>query len=243
MGRLGCEVHMFDPTVSYPYEFGKNLYFHPWGLYGGQKNASYSVKFQSKHYGKIQDQNNMFRLNEIIEMLGHQNRIISVLKIDCEGCELEVFGHRHPKDNHMFTQINQILLEFHFSSSLGIDNAHRIPLISNSYDTIINNDRNNKFSKFYQHDNAGYSDDQLIIPQLIELGFPKSICCREIGFIRKCNNINRNNINITEYALERYKKSLEGSLIALYRFHYHITLSLIILILIVNIIVTTNEYI
>jgi len=95
MARLGCEVHMFDPTVTYEYNFGKNAYFHPWGLYGGPKNASSSVKFQSRWYGKIQDDNKMFRLEEIVEMLGHQNRTISVLKIDCEGCELEVFGYRH----------------------------------------------------------------------------------------------------------------------------------------------------
>ena len=51
MGRLGCEVHMFDPTVSYPYEFSKNVYFHNWGLYGGNIQTSYSMKFKSKYYG------------------------------------------------------------------------------------------------------------------------------------------------------------------------------------------------
>jgi hypothetical protein len=124
-------------------------------------------------------------------------------------------------DNNLniFSQVNQILVEFHFSSSLGIDNINRIPLIANSYDTIINNDRNKKFSKFYQNDRVGYSDDQKIIPDLVELGFAQSSCCREIGFIRKCNNnINKNNINITEYALERYRKSLEGYVFGLHRY-------------------------
>ena len=216
MARIGCEVHLFDPTVNYQQNFGQNCYFHPYGVYGGPRNTSYSLKFQSKYYGSIQDQNKMLRLDEIIEMLGHQNRTISILKIDCEGCELEVFGHRHPKTYESLAQINQILVEFHFSSSLGIDNAHRIPLIANSYDTIINNDRNNKFTKFYQNDRVGYSDDQTIIPALVELGFAESSCCREMGFIRQCNNVNSNGINITEYALEQYKKSLEGYVFGLH---------------------------
>lgn len=81
MGRLGCEVHMFDPTTpQYGHEFAKNCYFHPIGIYGGPRNTSYSLKFQSKYYGRIQDVNKMMRLDEIIEMLGHQNRTISIFK-------------------------------------------------------------------------------------------------------------------------------------------------------------------
>ena len=45
MGRLGCEVHMFDPTVNYETNFGKNIYFHPYGVFGGPRNTSYSLKF------------------------------------------------------------------------------------------------------------------------------------------------------------------------------------------------------
>ena len=86
MGRLGCEVHMFDPTTpQYEHEFAKNCYFHPIGIYGGPRNTSYSLKFQSKYYGRIQDVNKMMRFDEIVAMLGHQNRKISIFKIDCEG--------------------------------------------------------------------------------------------------------------------------------------------------------------
>ena len=127
-----------------------------------------------------------------------------------------------------------ITKEFHFSSSLGIDNINRIPLIANSYDTIINNDRNNRFIKFYQNDRAGYDEDQIIIPELLELGFEKSSCCREMGFTRRCvSNTNTNNINITEYALEQYRKSLEGSVFGLHRFYilFHLLSSMLSLII------------
>lgn len=140
-----------------------------------------------------------------------------------------MFGHRHPKDNNLnlFSKVNQILVEFHFSSSLGIDNINRIPLIANSYDAIINSDRNNKFIKFYQNDRSGYDEDQIIIPELVELGFAKSSCCREMGFTRRCvSNTNTNNINITEYALEQYRKSLEGSVFGLHRLSHSLSLTI-----------------
>lgn len=217
MGRLGCEVHMFDPTVRYDYNFSKNVYFHQLGLYGGPKNESSSIKFQSKWYGKIQDENAMFRLDEIIEMLGHQNRTISVFKIDCEGCEVELFGHRHTKN--IISQIKQILVEFHYSKALGVDSPHRIPLIANSYDTIINNDHKNKFTKFYQNDRVGNPGDEDILDELVELGFPQNLCCREVGFIRKCNDVNNSsNVNVMEYALAKYRKSLEGSIFGVHRY-------------------------
>lgn len=238
MGRLGCEVHMFDPTVNYPYEFGKNCYFHNWGLYGGPKNISYSVKFHSKWYGKIQDEENMFTIDEIIEKLGHQNRTISVFKIDCEGCELEVFGHRH---TNIISKIKQILVEFHYSTSLGIDNAHRIPLIANTYDAIINNDYFNKFSKFYQNDRIGNPGDEEIISELVELGFPQNLCCREIGFIRKCNDVvNSNDINIMEYALMKYRNSLEGSIFGVHRYFLFIITIVFVFIILLLIIIVTN---
>ena len=45
MGKLGCEVHTFDPTVDLPEKLGPNVFFHKIGLYGGNLNESTAANF------------------------------------------------------------------------------------------------------------------------------------------------------------------------------------------------------
>lgn len=142
MGNFGCEVHMFDPTINPSSPFPSNLTFHKWGLYGGEKNSSFSMKFSSPEYGYIEGE--MYTIDEVVEKLGHQGRNISIFKIDCEGCEWEVFGHFLDRDSRTFINnykllghIKQLLIETHYSTTLGIDDINKIDLIGKLYDLLF----------------------------------------------------------------------------------------------------------
>ncbi len=75
VGRYGCEVHTFDHTVDATWIPPGYLNYHRIGL--GQD-------------GGVDD--DMLSLPRIIDRLGHEDRVIDVFKIDCEGCE---YGDAH----------------------------------------------------------------------------------------------------------------------------------------------------
>jgi len=94
MGGPSCEIHIFDPTGEYarPENAEKNMHFHHWGLMGSKQN-------------KTKD---MYDIFEIMKKLGHEDRVIDIFKIDCEGCEWESSKDFVPMQN-----LRQILLETH----------------------------------------------------------------------------------------------------------------------------------
>jgi hypothetical protein len=88
-----CEIFTFDPTVSNPTNKPGFVKYRPWGL-GSQDSVDESI----------------FTLPTIMRRLGHRN--ITVLKVDCEGCELDSFNT--PSFPARKGAIHQILVEVHF---------------------------------------------------------------------------------------------------------------------------------
>ena len=207
MGVLGCEVHAFDPTTNLPAMLAPNVTFHHFGLYGGPRDKSEAVKFSSKAYGKITG--TMYHLKDIMLLLGHQYRNISVMKLDCEGCEWEVFGymytnhfhHHHSntkqqllerqyQEYHVMDGVQQLLVELHFSIDF-VNSSERVRLMGRTFDVLFSPQFTTlrPFARFYGN-NGLTSKRWRFVPELANAGFPTTSlqsCCREMGLLRRSN--------------------------------------------------------
>jgi len=91
-----CQIHTFDSTMPvYPGQKPHYVKFHPWSLGGHDDAAGWT-----------------FTLSTMMRKLGHQN--ITILKVDCEGCELDSFGSEPSSFPAGRGAIQQILVEVHF---------------------------------------------------------------------------------------------------------------------------------
>lgn len=99
----GCEVHTFDPTVKVENFVGHNVTnFHEWGLGVEGKEVSFqTTSFTSKS------------LETVVKDLGHENRAIDMLKIDCEGCEWTVMPKVFEAIASGRLVVHQVLIELH----------------------------------------------------------------------------------------------------------------------------------
>lgn len=99
IGVGACEIHVFDNSHHFQ-EYRKmpglekNIFFHPWGLEGSEK---------------ISDSRQFMTMQETIEALGHEGRVIDIFKIDCEKCEWDTYKDWFKSGVTM----NQILVEVH----------------------------------------------------------------------------------------------------------------------------------
>lgn len=179
LGARGCEVHAFDPTIRNPTDLAPNVTFHYWGLKQGQTSDSHPEK---TGYGVVKGE--LFTIDEIVSKLGHVGRRLSILKIDCEGCEWGVFESLyHAK--LPFAGPDQLLVEIHLSEESGIVTEHDIDAISNFYSYLFHPHDNQPFARFTYHDNPGMPDFRTISKPLLQAGLPDKDCCRELGFLKQ----------------------------------------------------------
>eukprot|EP00980_Cylindrotheca_fusiformis_P001181 scaffold323_cov93-Cylindrotheca_fusiformis.AAC.3 len=101
---MGCETHTFDPTLAKPFIGGKYATFHPWGIgKDGDMNKARGKKWASKG------------IETIMKKLGHTNRTLDILKIDCEGCEFVAMPILFDAIAAGRVKVNQIQVELHGS--------------------------------------------------------------------------------------------------------------------------------
>ena len=107
MGKLGCEVHSFDPSMNTSsHRRSANVMFHNIGL--GNFNSD-AFDPRQDIYVKDNQKWKMRTLKSVVQMLGHENRVIDVLKIDIEGHEWAVVENLI--ETGMFPFVRQFMLE------------------------------------------------------------------------------------------------------------------------------------
>lgn len=124
-----CEVHAFDPTVNHPNT--SLVTFHQLGLQGAGVNVSLSngIEYSAK------DPNLLLSLPEIMERLGHTGRKLSVLMMDCEGCEWGVLKQM-VCDDGASSLVDQLVIEMHFQRSLGLATEADVLLASQAINCL-----------------------------------------------------------------------------------------------------------
>jgi hypothetical protein len=99
---LGCETHTFDPTLKKAFVGDKYATFHPLGIGIDGKQSEYK-EFEWTSKG----------IETIMKELGHLNRTLDILKIDCEGCEYKAMPVLFEAIAAGRLKVNQIQIELH----------------------------------------------------------------------------------------------------------------------------------
>jgi hypothetical protein len=180
-GRAGCEVHAFDCTINHPQQLGPNVTFHPWclgtdsselKLDGGPKRDDNGLKFK--------------QLPAIINELGHQNEELTMLKMDCEGCEWDALDSLQIQMPTFFSRIRMMYLELHYVSNNKVGSVERAKEMSTM--TRVTRTFGN-FSTFGYSINSDVSlerfNNPMFFRELYDVGLFFGTCCFEFSMVRK----------------------------------------------------------
>ncbi|KAK3253889.1 hypothetical protein CYMTET_36879 [Cymbomonas tetramitiformis] len=164
--RYGCKVYSFDPTISHPHKLSRDadVRFFQFGM-AGVNNFGRGMPVVTIPYA--------------MKLLGH--RRIDVLKIDCEGCELSVLENMRKAAPQVLDHVEQVLVEFHLSTTLGMNSTESILLLATIFRWL--SDRG--FLLFHKSLNNGFLQDQHVYPDLLLSGFPPRTCCVELCFVSR----------------------------------------------------------
>ena len=97
-----CEIHVFnhfmDPTLlaNNMQQQGKGIHIHPFG-------------FRPENKGSMGAPGNFKTFKEAVKELGHKGKSLSILSLDCEGCEWDLYRDILSSD----LTIQQILVQMH----------------------------------------------------------------------------------------------------------------------------------
>jgi len=110
--HLGCEIHTFDHTMSVIIGQPNFVNFHKIGL------GEFPGDSEPPRNGSVTS------LTNLIDMLGHSNRTIDILKIDCEGCEFGALTDLFLSD--IKVNVRQLLIEIHAHTHDEVVKSHEL---------------------------------------------------------------------------------------------------------------------
>ena len=188
-GRRGFDVHAFDPTqrtrASHEAHDTPNVRFHYLGL-GAEGGGPAAARAKLDFYGALGGE--ILALDGLMRRLGHEERSIRLLKIDCEGCEWEAFtdvAHRAP---WVLKRVCTLVLEVHLTPRLLVNSTADLRRVSDFWELLM---VRLGFRFWYVHANPGAALHYLtrlrgpaVHPLLRELGADGDTCCYEIGLHR-----------------------------------------------------------
>ncbi len=180
MSAAGCQVFAFDPSAFHPPNWMPNVKFHHWGLKTGAADLASERNF-SGIYGTT-ERGLYLSMKELTRRLGHSDgRQITIMKMDCEGCEWEVWREIHSTSGPRgLERFGQVLTELHFAPTLRYSHE-KAKVDAPLWSSLV---ANSNLVVFANSSNPGSELDRKLDEELVAAGFEDGVCCRELSLIR-----------------------------------------------------------
>ena len=182
MADLGFEVHSFDPTIREQKRHASHrhahTHFHYQGIHSNLGCRSSGAR-SGGVYGGLGG--SMLTLAQIREQLQHTDRPVRILKLDCEGCEWDVFYQMSREHQHALDSVSMLLIEVHQVRTLQMKDVADLRKFQEFFEFIF---ERQGFRFFFHHRNYGGPPDIDVHPRLLALGAQPDTCCFEIGLVK-----------------------------------------------------------
>jgi hypothetical protein len=194
---LGNTVHAFDPTKRFLERHLAHdvpgVSFHYMGLKGYGRGNAVSHGVQG-YYGALEGE--MLTLGEIVDAVNgkgaavaakqsppvtYVNQSMSMIKIDCEGCEWESFHQIASETPRLLDTVCTIIIEVHVVTTLKMETVEQLEQMAFFWEYYV---EKLGFRLWYLHTNPGGPRDRRVNSVLLDLGLEPDVCCYEIGFHR-----------------------------------------------------------